>query len=63
MPLLSKAEWSIAITDIYGKLVQQKQIPNGTINAQFNIGIKGMYFIAITDIKTGKQEISKFVVN
>jgi hypothetical protein len=63
MPLLSKGDWKISITDVYGKIVQQKQLQNGTINQQFNIAIKGMYFITITDTKTGKQEVSKFVIN
>ncbi len=63
MPLLSNGEWKITITDVYGKTVQERHLQNGTVNEQFNIAVKGMYFIAITDIRTGKQEVSKFVVN
>ena len=64
LPLLSNASYTITVTDIYGKIIEQKHLPNATGSTQLDIiNGRGMYFMAITNDKTGVQKIEKVIIN
>ncbi len=53
----------ITVTDVYGKVVIEKQLQLWERNTQMNISnIKGVYFVNITNAVTGSQKMSKIVV-
>ncbi len=53
----------IKITDVYGKIVAQKEVSEGFNNIGMNIkGSSGMYFITIVNEMTGKQTIKKLIL-
>jgi hypothetical protein len=63
LPAIEKGSLQISITDVYGKKVAEKKIEQNTMSTQLNIvGAKGLYFINVYNSTTGKQQISKIIL-
>jgi hypothetical protein len=59
----SIGNWQLSVTDIYGKTITTKQVAQAATTTQLNIGgSKGLYFLNIYNCNTGKQTISKILV-
>jgi Secretion system C-terminal sorting domain len=63
LPLLLKGDYNVTITDILGKQLVNKTIKEGSINSQINIPIKGICFLNVKNTITGKQQVTKIVIN
>jgi Secretion system C-terminal sorting domain len=63
LPLLSKGDYAITVTDVLGKVVERRTLKEGTLNAQLNLATKGIYFVNITNINSGLQKVVKLINN
>ena len=53
---------TINVCNIYGKSIVKQQTNNKTININLNLNA-GIYFVNITNTKTGKTETQKLIIN
>jgi len=61
LPLLEKGDWKITVIDVYGKTVLEKKLLSAT--TQLNIAVaKGIYFANVVNSLSGKQFVSKLII-
>jgi hypothetical protein len=61
LPLLEKGDWKITVIDVYGKTVLDKKLLSAT--TQLNIAVaKGIYFANVVNNLSGKQFVSKLII-